>query len=75
MIAGSRHCFLFYHTNLTFFPLLVYHERWEIEACIDEQKTHLRLSGQPGSGSLEQDGPLSIVAMQKEEQTRLVHDH
>jgi hypothetical protein len=24
-----------------------YHERWEIEACIDEQKTHLRLSGQP----------------------------
>ncbi len=23
------------------------HERWEIEACIDEQKTHLRLSGQP----------------------------
>ena len=26
-----------------------------------------------GSGSLEQDGPLSIVAMKKEEQTRLVH--
>ena len=24
-----------------------YHERWEIEACIDEQKNHLRLSGQP----------------------------
>jgi hypothetical protein len=24
-----------------------YHERWEIEACIDEHKTHLRLSGQP----------------------------
>jgi hypothetical protein len=24
-----------------------YHERWEIEACIDEQKTHLHLSGQP----------------------------
>ncbi len=24
-----------------------YHERWEIEACIDEQKIHLRLSGQP----------------------------
>ncbi len=24
-----------------------YHERWEIEACIDEQKTHLRLSDQP----------------------------
>jgi hypothetical protein len=24
-----------------------YHERWEIEACIDEQKTHLRLSNQP----------------------------
>lgn len=23
------------------------HERWEIEACIDEQNTHLRLSGQP----------------------------
>ena len=23
------------------------HERWEIEACINEQKTHLRLSGQP----------------------------
>jgi Insertion element 4 transposase N-terminal/Transposase DDE domain len=23
------------------------HERWEIEACIAEQKTHLRLSGQP----------------------------
>jgi Insertion element 4 transposase N-terminal/Transposase DDE domain len=27
--------------------LLCYHERWEIEACIDEQKTHLRLSQQP----------------------------
>jgi len=27
--------------------ILCYHERWEIEACIDEQKTHLRLSGQP----------------------------
>jgi Transposase DDE domain len=27
--------------------ILYYHERWEIEACIDEQKTHLRLSGQP----------------------------
>src|SRR5260370_13573163 len=24
-----------------------YHERWEIAACIDEQKNHLRLSGQP----------------------------
>jgi Insertion element 4 transposase N-terminal/Transposase DDE domain len=24
-----------------------YHERWEIEACIAEQKNHLRLSGQP----------------------------
>jgi hypothetical protein len=24
-----------------------YHERWEIEACLDEQKNHLRLSGQP----------------------------
>lgn len=24
-----------------------YHERWEIEVCIDEQKNHLRLSGQP----------------------------
>lgn len=23
------------------------HERWEIEACMDEHKTHLRLSGQP----------------------------
>jgi len=29
----------------------------------------------PGNGSLEQDGPLSIVAMEKEEKTRLVHDH
>jgi hypothetical protein len=27
--------------------ILCYHERWEIEACIDEQKTPLRLSGQP----------------------------
>jgi hypothetical protein len=27
--------------------ILCYHERWEIEACIGEQKTHLRLSGQP----------------------------
>jgi hypothetical protein len=27
--------------------ILCYHERWEIEVCIDEQKTHLRLSGQP----------------------------
>ena len=27
--------------------ILCYHERWEIEACIDEQKNHLRLSGQP----------------------------
>ncbi len=27
--------------------ILCYHERWEIEACIDEQKTHLRLSNQP----------------------------
>jgi DDE family transposase len=27
--------------------ILCYHERWEIEAGIDEQKTHLRLSGQP----------------------------
>jgi hypothetical protein len=27
--------------------ILCYHERWEIEACIDEQKTHLRLSQQP----------------------------
>ncbi len=27
--------------------ILCYHERWEIEACIDEQKTHLRLSGLP----------------------------
>ena len=27
--------------------IFCYHERWEIEACIDEQKTHLRLSGQP----------------------------
>jgi len=24
-----------------------YHERWEIEVCIDEQKNHLRLSDQP----------------------------
>jgi len=23
------------------------HERWEFEACIDEHKNHLRLSGQP----------------------------
>lgn len=23
------------------------HERWEIDACIDEQKNHLRLRGQP----------------------------
>ncbi len=29
---------------------------------------------QSGSGSLEQDGPFSIVAMKKEEQTGLVHD-
>ena len=28
-----------------------------------------------GSGSLEQDGPLSVVAMKKEEQTGFVHDH
>jgi hypothetical protein len=28
-----------------------------------------------GSGSLEQDSPLSVVAMKKEEQTSLVHDH
>src|SRR5881296_2633910 len=28
-----------------------------------------------GSGSLEQDGPLSVVAMKKEEQTGLMHDH
>jgi hypothetical protein len=28
-----------------------------------------------GSGSLKQDGPLSIVAMEKQEQARLVHDH
>jgi hypothetical protein len=28
-----------------------------------------------GSGSLEQDGPLSVVAMKKEKQTGLVHDH
>lgn len=27
--------------------ILCSHERWEIEMCIDEQKTHLRLSGQP----------------------------
>jgi hypothetical protein len=27
--------------------ILCYHERWEIEACIDEHKNHLRLSGQP----------------------------
>ncbi len=28
-----------------------------------------------GSGSLEQDGPLSLVTMEKEEQTGLVHQH
>ena len=28
-----------------------------------------------GSGSLEQDGPLCIVAMKKEEQTRLMQQH
>lgn len=27
--------------------ILWYHERWEIEACIDEQKNHLCLSHQP----------------------------
>lgn len=27
--------------------ILCYHERWEIELCIDELKTHLRLSEQP----------------------------
>lgn len=27
--------------------ILCSHERWEIEACIDEQKTHLRLNDQP----------------------------
>jgi len=27
--------------------ILCYHERWEIESCIDEHKNHLRLSGQP----------------------------
>jgi hypothetical protein len=27
--------------------ILCSHERWEIEACIDEQNTHRRLSGQP----------------------------
>ncbi len=28
----------------------------------------------PGSGSLEQDGPFGIVAMEKEKQADLVHD-
>jgi hypothetical protein len=28
----------------------------------------------PGSGSLEQDSPLSVVAMKKEKQTGLIHD-
>ena len=28
-----------------------------------------------GSGSLEKDSPLSIVAMEKEQKTRLVHHH
>ena len=28
-----------------------------------------------GSGSLEQDGPLCIVAMEEEEQARLMHQH
>jgi Insertion element 4 transposase N-terminal/Transposase DDE domain len=27
--------------------ILCSHERWEMEACIDEHKNHLRLSGQP----------------------------
>ena len=31
--------------------------------------------GSSGSGSLEQDGPLSLVVMKKEEQTGLMHDH
>ena len=30
---------------------------------------------QLGSGSLEQDGPLCIVAMEEEEQARLMHQH
>jgi len=28
-----------------------------------------------GSGSLEKDSPLSIVAMEKEQKTRLMHQH
>src|SRR6266446_7544057 len=31
-------------------------------------------SANVGSGSLEQDGPLGMVAMKKEEQTGIVHD-
>ncbi|SRR6266436_6013850 len=31
--------------------------------------------GKPGSGSLEKDSPVLIVAMKKEEQTRFVHHH
>lgn len=27
--------------------ILLYHERWEIEACIDESRTHQRLAAQP----------------------------
>ncbi len=36
---------------------------------------HFILDLGPGSGSLEQDGPLGIVAMEEEEQARLMHQH
>jgi hypothetical protein len=41
------------------------------------EKGRLERSEHPenGSGSLEQDGPVLIVAMKKEEQTRLVHHY
>ncbi len=35
----------------------------------------LEVNTDSGSGSLEQDGPVLVVAMKKEEQTSLVHDH
>ena len=35
----------------------------------------VRVNANFGSGSLEQDGPLSVVAVKKEEQTGLMHEH
>lgn len=42
--------------------------------CQERVKAVVQIS-RMGSGSLEQNGPLSIVAMQKKEQARFVHEH